>query len=629
MSGLAAAVRVDGGPPPLRELELMIAAAPHRRPDGCTTWSGVGAALAKLHRLSLPEQSTSVQPAVDAAGRVAVFDGRIDNRRDIAARLADAALGDEDDVRYLTAAIARLGDAAAAALEGDFAFAVWDPASRTLSAARDAMGMRPLYWTVDAGLLLVASDIAQVLAAMRRPPAPDAATVVDVLRSEPPTDGRTLYEGVRRLLPGERLDVSPRGTTTVRYWRAEAAPPDRGRRDDDYAEECRALLDRAVAARLRARTPVALFFSGGIDSSTVLSAALRVGGAGVVPLSIDYRDAESEERRYRDAFAAFHGVSTVELAPAPIDVDVWVSQAARRRLPPDLPSQFIGRVMRAEARARGARAVLTGEGGDALFSGTTYQYADLLRRGRVFAALAQYARDARGDDSGWTRAGLITDGVWPLLPRGWRERLRGPASRLRGAPPAWRWVRGHGTPRPAVPDPPRGVPISTWAVAWEFNRGWTSYYFDMFERDAAEWGLEPRHPLVDRRLVEFALRLPEPQRRRGVTNKIVLRRAADLPAPLAARTTKASLGHSMTAALAALGGRGFFAHLRLAEAGWVDAAEAVHGYDYLVRAAIPGDPLAEALLPRLWTLAALEIWMRGGLRVEGQQAAGAGAAVAP
>jgi hypothetical protein len=85
----------------------------------------------------------------------------------------------------------------------------------------------------------------------------------------------------------------------------------------------------------------------------------------------------------------------------------------------------------------------------------------------------------------------------------------------------------------------------------------------------------------------------------------------------------------MTAALAALGGRGFFARLQLAEAGWVDAVEAVRGYDYVVRAAIPGDPLAEALLPRLWTLAALEIWMRGGLRVEGEQAAGGGAVTTP
>jgi hypothetical protein len=98
-------------------------------------------------------------------------------------------------------------------------------------------------------------------------------------------------------------------------------------------------------------------------------------------------------------------------------------------------------------------------------------------------------------------------------------------------------------------------------------------------------------------------------------NKIVLRGAVDLPREVRTRTTKASLGHSLTHTLAALGGRRFFERLLLAEGGWVDAAEVLRGYDYVSRAAIPGDRLAETLLPRLWTLGALELWLQKGVHV--------------
>jgi asparagine synthase (glutamine-hydrolysing) len=614
MSGIAAAVRFDRGPVPIDRVQAMIAAAPHRRPDGCTVWRGDGAALAKLHRLSLPAQSTSAQPAIDCDGVVGVFDGRLDNRSALATRFPEARLRDEDDdVRYVMAAVARLGLDGVDALEGDFAWAVWRPAARSLIAARDAMGMRPLYWMLDGDVLLLASDIAQIVAATSRLPAPDDSSLTDILLSEPPTDGRTLYCGVRQLLPGQALQGEAAGLRVVRYWRPEAAPPDRDRSDEDYAEECQALLDRAVSARLRARTPVAVFFSGGIDSSCVLASALHApAGPALVPLSIDYREPESAEREYREEFSSFHGIRHIELEPDPIDLRTYVAQAARRRMPPDLPSQFIGRVARRAAAARGARVALTGEAGDALFAGTPYHYADLIARGRLAAAVGQYVRDWRNEESGWSPAGLVTDGLWPLLPQAWRERLRRPLRRVRGDGTGVRWVRGRGTQRPAVPDPPRGIPMSTWAIAWELNRGWTWYFFDMLERDAAEWGIEPRHPLTDRALVEFALRLPERQRRLGAVDKIVLRRAGRLSPRLSVRTTKAGLGHSLQRTLAALGGRGFFERLTLAEGGWVDGGEVLRGYDYVNRAAIPGDHRADMLLPRLWMLAALELWMRGG-----------------
>jgi asparagine synthase (glutamine-hydrolysing) len=152
--------------------------------------------------------------------------------------------------------------------------------------------------------------------------------------------------------------------------------------------------------------------------------------------------------------------------------------------------------------------------------------------------------------------------------------------------------------------------MASWAIARDLNRGWTSYFLESLERDAAEWGLELRHPLYDRRIIEFALSLPEKQRRRGDVTKFVLRRAARLPPAVGTRTSKAELGSALSSLLAALGGRAFFERLRLADAGWVDAAEACRGYDVVCAAASPADRAASMLVARLWLLASIEVWFR-------------------
>ena len=608
MSGVAAAVRFDGGPAPLRELEALVAAAPHRAPDGCGRWHEGGAALAKLHRLVMPGQQTAHQPFIERNGpHVTIMDGRLD--------VADGVAGGEDDAAVVSAAVARDGAEAVEHLHGDFAFVVWNRQARTLVAARDRIGIRPLHWTIAGGCVLIASDVAQLLAAMSRRPAPDESAVADLLGFEPATDARTLYAGVSRVPPGHLLLVDERGPRLREYWRPEAGIADERRSDDDYAEECRTLLHRAVAVRLRAASRPVLFFSGGIDSSSVLSAAIDVAARGGMappqPLSMVFDQPESDERVYRRAFADARGLETIEVLPGTLDAAGYRAQAQRRRLPPDLPVEFISWPLMPRTRELGARVALTGAGGDFLFGGSPLHYADLIRRGRFLAAITQYARDAKTDDSGWSAHGLLSAGIWPLLPHGVRNVLRGPARTLVGggvgAPP---WLRLPVAERSAVPDPPPGVSHASWETCWSLRGGWTSFFLESGERGAAESGVEPRHPLLDPAMVRFALALPERQRRRGRTIKYVLRKSARLPEPVETRLTKSDFGHLMVQAFEILGGRRFFERLRICECGWVDREAACRGYD-LVRARSPlTDPVAGSLLPRLWILAAVELWYR-------------------
>lgn len=609
MSGVAAAVRFDGGPAPLRELEAMIGAAPHRAPDGCGTWHEAGAALSKLHRLVMPGQQTTHQPFLERDGpHVTIVDGRLDDP-------PGSVAGVQDDAAVVSAAVAGHGEGAVEHIHGDFAFISWNRRTRAIVAARDRIGIRPLHWAIDGACLLIASDVAQVLAALSRHPPPDASAVADLLGFEPPVDARTLYAGVSRVPPGHVLLVDERGARLREYWRPEAGIADERRGDEDYAEECRALLHRAVAARLRAARRPVVFFSGGIDSSSVLSAAIDVSaGAGVPPpqpLSMVFDQPESDERAYRHAFAESSGLSTIDVVPGTLSAAGYRDQAARRRLPPDLPVEFISRPLMSRARELGARVALTGAGGDFLFGGSPLHYADLIRRGRLVAAIAQYARDAKTDDSGWSAHGLLSAGIWPLLPQRVRNTLRGPARKIAGGgigAPAWLRLPLAG--RAAVPDPPRGVSHASWETCWSLRSGWTSFFLESGERGASESGVEPRHPLLDPAMVRFALALPERQRRRGRTIKYVLRKSVRLPESVDTRLTKSDFGHLMLQAFEILGGRRFFERLQIRECGWVEAEAACRGYD-LVRARSPlTDPVAASLLPRLWILAAVELWYR-------------------
>jgi asparagine synthase (glutamine-hydrolysing) len=556
----------------------------------------------------MPGQQITLQPFVERDGpHVTIVDGRLDDPPTTA--------GVQDDAACVSAAIARYGARAVERIHGDFAFISWNRQTRAIVAARDRLGIRPLHWAMDGACLLIASDVAQVLAGMSRGPVPDERTVAALLGFEPPVDARTLYAGVSRVPPGHVLLVDERGARLHEYWRPEAGVADERRGDDDYADECRALLHRAVAARLRTASRPVVFFSGGIDSSAVLSAAIDVSArAGVPPpqpLSMVFEQPESDERAYRRAFADAKGLDTIDVLPGPLDAAGYREQAERRRLLPDLPVEFISRPLMARTRELGARVALTGGGGDFLFGGSPLHYADLIRRGRVVAAIAQYARDAKTDDSGWSVHGLLSAGIWPLLPQAMRGVLRGPARKLVGGgldAPAW--LRLPVAERSAVPDPPRGVSHASWETCWSLRSGWTSFFLESGERGASESGVEPRHPLLDPAIVRFALALPERQRRRGRTNKYVLRRSVRLPEQVDTRLTKSDFGHVMLDAFEVLGGRAFFERLQICECGWVDAKAACRGYD-LVRARSPmTDPAAGSLLPRLWILAAVELWYR-------------------
>jgi len=358
-----------------------------------------------------------------------------------------------------------------------------------------------------------------------------------------------------------------------------------------------------------------VFFSGGVDSSIVLTAASAVARTDGLPppvavaLAFDDRP-DSDESDYRDAVARHLGLKGISVAAASMDATIFRAQAARRLALPDLPADLSGRPLRFAAQAAGASVALTGVGPDTLFAGSIFHYADLIARGHILGATRRYFLDRVTECSGWSPGAFMKAGMWPLLSSRQRAFLRRPARRLSGIGAHRAWLRLPRAEGPVVPDPPPGVPYSTWEITCALRDGWGSFFLESAERTASEAGFEDRHPFMDASIVRFALSLPEDQRRRGRITKFVLREAVpELPPAIATRTTKADFGHLLVTALAQLGGEPFFRGLAIGQMGWVDPLALARRYDRVTRTPVD-DPRTGRDLPMLWMVAATELWYR-------------------
>lgn len=142
--------------------------------------------------------------------------------------------------------------------------------------------------------------------------------------------------------------------------------------------------------------------------------------------------------------------------------------------------------------------------------------------------------------------------------------------------------------------------------------GMQTYFIECGDWAAAQSAIELRHPFLDARLVQFALNIPDDQRRRGPYSKYILRQAlaGHLADDVRRRRSKAAFGYCVVEALDSLGGEAFFRSLAIASAGWVDGNALVRLFDSMRRSFAAGDAAYGKDIPALWMVAAVELWFR-------------------
>ncbi|HEX2202132.1 MAG TPA: asparagine synthase-related protein, partial [Longimicrobium sp.] len=404
MSGIAATVRLDGGPGDAALLERMTACMAFRGPDGTRTWSegpaGLGHALLRTGDVAREAD----QPlTLDGATWIAA-DARIDGRGELIRELRGAGRGVDGDAsaaELILHAYAVWGVASPERLLGDFAFAVWDAPRRRLFCARDLFGVKPLFHARAGAELVVSNTLGCVRLHPGVSDALDDAAVADFLvHGHPEELDLTVFRDVRALPPGHAL-VAEDGEVRVRRWGAlpTGAEPLRYRRVTEYVEHFLEVLGEAVRDRLP-EGAASLFLSGGRDSTAIGALAREAVDRGErrtelrAFTAVYDRLLPDEERRYTRMAA---GALRIPVDFTAVDgyeaFERWETPALRRPQPTDAVLGAIEADQLAQAAAH-ARVLFTGQGGDAALRETRSRLTKLVAAGHPLRALREAAEYA-------------------------------------------------------------------------------------------------------------------------------------------------------------------------------------------------------------------------------------------
>ncbi|MGI8559329.1 MAG: asparagine synthase-related protein [Solirubrobacteraceae bacterium] len=613
MSGIAGILHRDGRPVDGADLRAMTDTMTHRGPDGIE--QHVAGPLGMAHCLlrTLPDPREKLQPAWDQRGEICLtLDGRIDNRQELRLGLGSAArnIRDDTDAELLICAYQHWEDACIARVIGDFSFALWDGRLRRLVCARDFLGKRPFYSHYDGSTFRWASEPQAVLADRSIPRVPNEGMIGEYLSANVRSTTETLFRDLFRLAPARFLVLGVNGLRISRYWIWAPGSPISHRDERDYAGHLRELCADAVEVRLESSPPAVVELSGGVDSSSLVGMIEHLDRVEKTETySLVFPGWSCDETDHIRAVVRHCRVPNHEIKPAPVATEAYDEQARQYLDLADYPNTMMHRPLWQAARDRGSRVVLTGSGPDDWLVGSPYSYASSLRH----LQLRRLSRDVRSEASVWGWRAALGElwhlGLRPQAPP-W---LRQAAGRAPGRTPCPFWLHRSFVGESGLSDRLRAASVAGDPVSHMLDDGWRAHATESGERALASVGMQGRDPFDDRRVVEYALGLPEDQRRRGHVTKYALREAVSgmIPESVRTRSDKADYHPVFCEELRLHGGPALFQSMALEDLGWVDGARVRGMYDAYVRSndARDAHKRGEYLWP-LWLINSVERWLR-------------------
>ena len=621
MSGIVGSCNLNGKPAEPLAIRRMTDRLAHRGPDGLTSWFEGPVSLGHAMLQTTPESLFERQPLYEGS-LCLTMDGRIDNRDELRTALESqgATLRSNTDAELVLRAYQCWGNDCPMHLLGDFAFAIWDATKHELFCARDQMGIRPFYYFTNDKTFLFASELRPLLDHAEVQPELNEGMIGEYLASQITSQEETRYRQLFRLPPGHCLVVSPGRFRMTRYWDFDSSKELHYGNDEAYRDHFLALLTESVRCRLRSPKPAGCYLSGGLDSSSVvcLAASLKKNGLatqGLESFSLLFPGLACDESPYIQDVVQQWAVHSNRIDVGKEPDIAFVDYARRDRDFPCYPNGTMGNPLRALARDRGCRVLLTGTGGDEWLTGSDLGAGDLLRQGNLLTLHRRIRNDFGASNLSGTIDMALRYGLWPLLPHAMRQLIRQGLGR-HGFPS---WLNPDFAKRIHLhdriklePDRSSYASLAQADIALTLKSGWWAHMFEIEDREASWFSLEERHPFADRRLVEFAVSLPEDQRWRGQQTKYLLRQAMRgiLPETVRQRTTKAEFSTVFLQTLRSLGGSRFFDSSQVAARGWVDADKIQRAYATMESGATNNPDSAPSGLWSLWMVVGIELWLR-------------------
>lgn len=507
-----------------------------RGPDDSGVWHNAEDRVGFGHRrLAILDLSPAGhQPMVFANGRyVIVFNGEIYNYLQVRAQLRPPPGGwtSNSDTEVILAAYAKWGKSCLDLFQGMFAFAIWDRHERVLFAARDRMGVKPFYYSINGNAFSFASRprALKLLDSSINLDLDEQALrwYLDVGYIPAPA---SMHSAIRKLPAGHHLTLDGSSLRIERYWDYCHIEPDeslRRRSQSDLTDELEELLTTAVRDRLISDVPVGAFLSGGVDSSIVAGLMARVSSQPIKTFTIGFDDQKFDESAYaREASQRLNTIHTSEILTT--DDLLKLLPVYTQEYDEPLSDSSAFPVLAVSRLAAGhLPVVLTGDGADEFFGG--YHYYQIAQQ------LARFRRLPLG----LRNLFAAVTGQVPLH----RAKLLAGAMRLTNGASAYVYTRGIAKDFDSVLSRdvlartigmealvsdvwnrcPPSIDAAEAAMRADANLTLQDGYLQKVDVGSMAFSLEARQPFLDYRLIEWTMRLPIDWKIRGGVRKYLLK----------------------------------------------------------------------------------------------------------
>ena len=525
--------------PPLEEIDRMVDRLHHRGPDDTGSVSLPGAGLG-LKRLSIIDVAGGRQPLFNEDRTIAfVGNGEIYNYRDLREELLSRGhrFATGSDMEAVVHGYEEWGDGVANRLNGQFAFALWDgPRKRTL-VARDRAGEKPLYYYEGPHSIVFASEIKALLVRDDVPRELDLEGLDTFLTYEFIIAPHTIFKGIRKLPPAHLMSIE-RGALTIECYWDVPWEVDESKSEEEWVEELRDKLDRAVRSQMMSDVPLGAFLSGGIDSSSVVAYMSRASERPIKTFSISFNEGSYDESNYSRLVAHHFGTEHREERIEP-RVNELFDKLVVHLDEPFADVSFFPTYLVSQVAVQDVKVVLSGDGGDELFAGYDWYLADRIWRSlsrltgnramKVLAALSEALPPSEKKKGFINKTKRFLAGgtvspelehyrwLWHLSPEDKRELYTDQLQTGIGVfDPASPVLRALGGSKDDL--------LNRQLYA-DFKVFLADDILVKVDRMSMMTSLEARAPFLDRDVIEMAFRMPGSLKLKGMTRKHILKRA--------------------------------------------------------------------------------------------------------
>lgn len=527
-------------------------------PDGCSSYSNEGVSIIYYPFHTTRESRCGTQPSVTKSGAIVAWDGRLDNRKELIDQSREPVPDDSPDASIVAAAYERWGTQCFEKFVGDWAISIWNPSDRSLILAKDFVGTRQLYYSLDKDNLIWSTVLDPLVPRAGKILAFDEEYLAGWL-SFFPASHLTPYVGIQSVPPCSFVHFQNKRQTIIKYRDFDPTKRIRYKTDAEYEDHFRFAFAESVRRRLRSGAPILAELSGGMDSSSIVCMADAVIARGVTDSprldTLSYYDdsepnwneypyfTKVEEKRGRIGCHIDVG------SQRPFDFTACTDRFAPTPTSGGRPSQA-SRQFANSVTSQGYRVLLSGTGGDEVTGGIPTpmpELANLLVKARFRLLAHQLKVWALNKRRPWFYLLLeAARGFFPSAVVGLPKNER-PAPWLNPV-----FVRNH---RVALSGYRRRLRVFGAPPSFQENL----FALEVLRRQLAcsvlpsEPAYERRYPYLDRDLLEFLFAIPREQLVRPGQRRSLMRRALTgiVPPEILNRTRKAFVARGPTAAISA------------------------------------------------------------------------------